>query len=371
MGLFDKKFCDICGEKIGLLGNRKVEDGNVCSKCVKKLSPFFKERKKSTVSDIKNQLQYREENRVKLNSFNPTRTFGNRTKVYIDEPQQQFVVSRQRDYREANADIIALSQVTGARYNVEEHRSEIFRKDAQGKSVSYNPRRYEYRYEFTVHIDVNSPYFNEIEFELSDTRPDSRHTNEYRNLEDQANELVAALRGRGMSGGMYGQPMQQGFRQGFMQQPVQQGFQQGFGQQMSYQQTPQQMMYGQQQGYAQPMQQPVQQGFQQGFGQQMPYQQNPQQMMYGQQPGAAGYQQQQDYMQQMNQQQMNQQQMYGAQNAAMYQQQMNRQQMNWQQMNRQQAQQGFPQQQAQGWTCPSCGSVNTGKFCTGCGAPKP
>ena len=334
MGLFDKKFCDICGEKIGLLGNRKVEDGNVCSKCVKKLSPFFKERKKSTVSDIKNQLQYREENRVKLNSFNPTRTFGNRTKVYIDEPQQQFVVSRQRDYREANADIIALSQVTGARYNVEEHRSEIFRKDAQGKSVSYNPRRYEYRYEFTVHIDVNSPYFSEIEFELSDTRPDSRHTNEYRNLEDQANELVAALRGRGMSGGMYGQPMQQGFQQGFMQQPVQQGFQQG-------------------------------------FGQQMPYQQNPQQMMYGQQPGAAGYQQQQDYMQQMNQQQMNQQQMYGAQNAAMYQQQMNRQQMNRQQMNRQQAQQGFPQQQAQGWTCPNCGSVNTGKFCTGCGAPKP
>ena len=28
MGLFDKKYCDICGEKIGLLGNRKLEDGN-------------------------------------------------------------------------------------------------------------------------------------------------------------------------------------------------------------------------------------------------------------------------------------------------------------------------------------------------------
>lgn len=26
MGLFDKKFCDICGEKIGLLGNRKLAD---------------------------------------------------------------------------------------------------------------------------------------------------------------------------------------------------------------------------------------------------------------------------------------------------------------------------------------------------------
>lgn len=28
MGLFDKKYCDICGEKIGLLGNRKLDDGN-------------------------------------------------------------------------------------------------------------------------------------------------------------------------------------------------------------------------------------------------------------------------------------------------------------------------------------------------------
>lgn len=25
MGLFDKKYCDVCGEKIGFLGNRKLE----------------------------------------------------------------------------------------------------------------------------------------------------------------------------------------------------------------------------------------------------------------------------------------------------------------------------------------------------------
>ena len=33
MGLFDKKVCDICGEKIGLLGNRKLDDGNLCKDC--------------------------------------------------------------------------------------------------------------------------------------------------------------------------------------------------------------------------------------------------------------------------------------------------------------------------------------------------
>ena len=40
MGLFDKKICDICGEKIGLLGNRKLDDGNLCKDCAKKLSPL-------------------------------------------------------------------------------------------------------------------------------------------------------------------------------------------------------------------------------------------------------------------------------------------------------------------------------------------
>ena len=62
MGLFDKKICDICGEKIGLLGNRKLDDGNLCKDCAKKLSPWFEERRHSTVEDIKRQLEYREKN---------------------------------------------------------------------------------------------------------------------------------------------------------------------------------------------------------------------------------------------------------------------------------------------------------------------
>ena len=39
MGLFDKKYCDICGEKIGLLGNRKLENGNLCKELRKKALP--------------------------------------------------------------------------------------------------------------------------------------------------------------------------------------------------------------------------------------------------------------------------------------------------------------------------------------------
>lgn len=78
MGFFDKKYCDICGEKIGLLGNRKLEDGNLCKECAKKLSPWFSERRNSTVEEIKEQLDWREKNRERVAQFHISRSFGER-----------------------------------------------------------------------------------------------------------------------------------------------------------------------------------------------------------------------------------------------------------------------------------------------------
>ena len=97
MGLFDKKYCDICGEKIGLLGNRKLEDGNLCKNCAKKLSPWFTERRHATLDEIKEQLDYREANREAVAAFNTTRSLGGTTKVLIDEDAGKFMVTSARD----------------------------------------------------------------------------------------------------------------------------------------------------------------------------------------------------------------------------------------------------------------------------------
>ena len=86
MGLFDKKYCDICGEKIGLLGNRKLENGNLCKNCAKKLSPWFSDRRNSTVEEIKAQLAYREANQEKVQSAIQAATDGLKDmKEEIDE----------------------------------------------------------------------------------------------------------------------------------------------------------------------------------------------------------------------------------------------------------------------------------------------
>ena len=167
MGLFDKKYCDICGEKIGLLGNRKLEDGNLCKDCAKKLSPWFSDRRRSTVEDIKGQLAYREENREKAAQFRTTRSFGEDWKVLLDEEHRWFTVTRARDLAEANPDILDFDAITGCRMDIDESRTELTREDADGKDVSYVPPRYEYSYDFFLVISVRHPYFDEMRFSLN------------------------------------------------------------------------------------------------------------------------------------------------------------------------------------------------------------
>ena len=105
MGLFDKKFCDICGDKIGFLGNRKLEDGNLCKSCAGKLSPFFRDRRRSTVEEIRAQLVYRAENAEKLKTFCPVLTFGTDEKIYIDTEYKRLIVTSAEDWVSDNPDI--------------------------------------------------------------------------------------------------------------------------------------------------------------------------------------------------------------------------------------------------------------------------
>ena len=168
MGLFDKKYCDVCGEKIGILGNRKLEDANLCKTCASKLSPWFNERRHSTLEEIKQQLAYREENKAEVRAFNTTRSYGKYyVRMLVDEDAGKFMVTGAKDLEEANPDVVDFSQVTACDLDIPESRRELKRKNSQGESVSYNPPRFEYSYNFNMTIRVNHPYFDEMRFQLN------------------------------------------------------------------------------------------------------------------------------------------------------------------------------------------------------------
>ena len=135
MGLFDKKYCDICGEKLSLLGNKKLVDGSICKSCESLLSPHFTERKKTSLSDIKDQLAYREENKKNVAKFNATKIIGRSTKVIFDEDSERFMVTSAEDWRTENPDIIQFSQVTQCDTKIQENKTELKFKDNDGKEI--------------------------------------------------------------------------------------------------------------------------------------------------------------------------------------------------------------------------------------------
>jgi len=172
MGLFDafkKKNCDICGGEIGLLGNRKLEDGNMCKHCAKKLSPWFDDRRHSTVDQINDQLRYREENKEKVAAFQTTRVIGENYCVYLDEDAGMFIVSRssERNWDEENPDVIPFADVTGCKLDIDESKTELKRGDKDGNEVSYKPPLYSYESDVNVNINVRHPWFDDISFQLN------------------------------------------------------------------------------------------------------------------------------------------------------------------------------------------------------------
>jgi hypothetical protein len=231
MALFEKKECDICGAKIGMLGNRKLEDGNCCKDCAGKLSPWMTDRRRSTVEDIKAHLAYREENRGKLAQFNPMSILGENWKVMVDPNMGVFAVTRSNNWRADNPDLIQLSQLISCEVERKEHRQEVYQQAQDGSRRSYSPPRYDYSYDFEVNIHVNSPWFNEIEFKLNPMTIKDRYAPEYRQYEaegDQIRSMLLSGNRGGMPGmpgmgmpGQFQQPMG-GFQQpGQFQQPIQ------------------------------------------------------------------------------------------------------------------------------------------------------
>lgn len=196
MGLFgkrEKKTCTVCGKELGLFGKTKLEDGYLCKECAGKLSPFFDNARHSTVSQIKQQLAYRETNEESVSSFSPTRELGGTWRVLIDDSDRSIIITKERDWRSANPDVIAFEDVKGCDVRIDEDRRELYREDKDGHRQSYSPPRYEYSYDFWVTVRVSNPYFTTIKFKLNDWSVDRRPSAEYDRYEREAYEIRNAL----------------------------------------------------------------------------------------------------------------------------------------------------------------------------------
>lgn len=157
------------------------------------LSPHFTNRKKSSISDIKDQLAYREENKNNVAKFNVTRIIGRSTKVIFDEGSEKFMVTSAEDWRSENPDIIDFSQVTECDTKIRENKTELKFRDNDGKEVSFSPKQYDIDYDFFVTIQLNSPWFDFMYFSINDRSVDTQYSLEYKEMEQGLKDIKKVL----------------------------------------------------------------------------------------------------------------------------------------------------------------------------------
>lgn len=350
MGLFDKKFCDICGDKVNMLTQQKLSDGYLCSDCKHKLGSFTSGWKQRTVDDVKRHLELREQNKQKYQQFNCSATAGgSNSSIQVDFGNRWFIFAiNNRDYKSGNPQIFNFSQLQdfwleqeyrtlsdSDHDGIPDSRDNFDNRQLNNQNNGFNNFMNGMNQAFgnmqtgMVNVPLSAqPFVRNADSgysgsgsikEVSGIKACFRVTDPY--ITNEISFTVAYVSSNNQMELM--QAYETGVQIMQLCQQIKQGgaqnMNQGFGQQMNnaYGQPMQQNGYAQQpmqQGYVQQnFQQPMQQN---GFAQQ-PMQQNG----YAQQPMNQGYGQQQP-----------------VQNGA--------------------------------WFCPNCGTQNTSKFCSGCGTPK-
>ena len=167
MGLFTKKYCEFCGEKLGLFGNTTLKDGYMCKNCARKVSQWYSVGKSNTVADLYEHFMYRDENKKKVEEFRVGAVLGENTKIYVDTDAGKIMVTSSSDFAKSNPDVIDLADVTSAAYEIKEDKTELKTKDGKGNPISYEPKRYEYRYDFYITLYVKNPYFSTMRFKVN------------------------------------------------------------------------------------------------------------------------------------------------------------------------------------------------------------
>ncbi len=109
----NEKICVLCGEPLSRYGNKKIKDGVLCRNCIKPASPWLNDDdyRKMDLDAFKKHLEYRQENLKKLEAFKTDKTVAGKYSLYLDEGGRQFVISKRKDLKKENADVVKLDEI--------------------------------------------------------------------------------------------------------------------------------------------------------------------------------------------------------------------------------------------------------------------
>ena len=109
----NEKTCSLCGEPLSRYGNKKILDGMLCRNCIKAALDWLSDEdfEKMSLEDYKAHLDYRKQNEEKVEAFESDKTIEGKYTLYLDEKKKEFVISKRKDYKKDNADVISFDDI--------------------------------------------------------------------------------------------------------------------------------------------------------------------------------------------------------------------------------------------------------------------
>ncbi len=102
--------CEICDSVLNALNSCRVEKKFICKKCMSNVSRFFNKKNTSYETMIEH-INYRIQNKEKIETFFPTVSYGENELFLIDTSNGNFVISLKSDYKEENPDIFSIADI--------------------------------------------------------------------------------------------------------------------------------------------------------------------------------------------------------------------------------------------------------------------
>ncbi len=108
-----EKVCVLCGEPLSRYGNKKINGGMLCRNCIKAASPWLEDEDylKMDLEAFKKHLDYRNANLEKIDAFHCDKKVEGKYTLYLDEENKDFVISKRKDIKKENADVLKLDDI--------------------------------------------------------------------------------------------------------------------------------------------------------------------------------------------------------------------------------------------------------------------
>ena len=97
----------------------------------------------------------------------------------------------------------------------------VRQKRKDGKTVSYQPPIYDYEFDYTMRIKVNTPWFDDMDFRLNAFFISGEKRDELMEVEQTGHQIIVALtqNDAGIQNGMSGMNMNPGMQPGMNMKP--------------------------------------------------------------------------------------------------------------------------------------------------------